>query len=117
MAKHVGSDVLVTRLLLATLVGVPSGWYLVVCFAFASMTGVTPSGSPEWWAAALDRLFFSGSDAWFAWVLAALVLTCAGIAARDLVVLLYRIGAGLTTASAHSPHTPGPDPPTNGAVG
>ncbi|MFO0799460.1 MAG: hypothetical protein U0804_18480 [Gemmataceae bacterium] len=93
MAKRVSEDVLVARLFLATLVGAASGWWLFVGFAFASMTGVTPSGSPQWWAAALDRLFLSSSDSWFAWVLAALVLTCAGIAARDLVVLLYHIGA------------------------
>lgn len=117
MATRVSSDVLVARLFLVTLAGAASGWCLVVGFAFASMTGVTPSGSPQWWAAALDRCFFSSSDSWVAWLLAALLLTCAGVGARDLVVLLYRVGAGLATASARSPHAPGPVPPTNGAVG
>jgi len=117
MEKRVSAGGLVARLFLVTLVGAASGWCLVVAFAFASMTGVTPSGSPQWWAAALDRLFVSSSDSWVSWLLAALVLACAGIGARDLVVLLYRVGAGLATASARSPHAPGPVPPTHGAVG
>lgn len=117
MAERGSAGVLVTRLALVTLVGVACGWCLVVAFAFASMTGVTPSGSPEWWAAALDRLFLSSSDSWVSWLLAAVLLACAGIGARDLVLLLYRIGAGLATASARPPHAPGPVPPTPGAVG
>lgn len=115
MAKHVSSGVLVTRLFLATLVGAASGWCLVVGFAFASMTGVTPSGSPQWWAAAIDRAFFSSSDSWAAWLLLALVLACAGIGARDLVVLLYHIVIALATDGAGTAEPPSPS--SKGAPG
>ncbi|AWM38892.1 hypothetical protein GobsT_28800 [Gemmata obscuriglobus] len=117
MAKHVGAGFLVARLLVATLGAATSGWTLVVAFAFASMTGVSPSGSPQWWAAALGRLFLSSSESVIAWLLSALLLACAGIGARDLVVLLYRLGSGLANAIARSPRAPGPIPPMNGAGG
>jgi hypothetical protein len=105
MAKRGSASVLVTRLFLATLVGAASGWCLVVGFAFASMTGVTPSGSPQWWAAALDRAFFSSSDSWAAWLLLAMVLSCGAIGARDLVALLFHITC--LTRVAGGPAEPG----------
>lgn len=117
MAKHVSSGFLVARLSLAALVAAMIGWPLVVAFAFASMTGVSPSGSPRWWAAALDNFYLSSSGAVIAWLLSALLLACAGFGARDLVVLLYRLRSVLTNAITRCPHAPGPVPPTNGAVG
>jgi hypothetical protein len=105
MAKPDNASVVVTRLFLVTLVGAACGWCLVVAFAFASMNNVTPSGSPEWWAAALDKLFYSSSDSWAAWLLAALLLTCAGIGARDLTALLRHITC--CTAVACGPAEPG----------
>ncbi|AWM38172.1 hypothetical protein GobsT_37190 [Gemmata obscuriglobus] len=116
MTKHVSSGFLVARLLLAAMMAAAIGWPLVVAFAFASMTGVSPSGSAQWWAAALERFFFS-SESVVVWLLSALLLACAGIGARDLAVLLYRIGGGLTTALTRSPCTPDPVPPTKGPVG
>ena len=59
MRAQVSAGGFVARLFLATLVVLASGVYLVYLFAFSSMTGVTPSGSTQWWAAALDKLFFS----------------------------------------------------------
>ena len=110
MATHVGAGVMVVRLLLTALVALASGWYLVVLFAFSSMTGVSPSGSARWWGAALDRLYLSFDPGIASWPLSALLLLCGYFGARSLVALLRHIAC--CTAVAGAPVEPGAAPDT-----
>lgn len=102
MAKPVTAGVLVVRVLLAALVALASGWCLFFLFAFSSMTGVSPSGSPRWWGAALERLYLSSDPGIASWPLSVLLLVCVYFGASSLVGLLRRIATGGKSHSASS---------------
>ena len=105
--SRISTLAVVFRLLLASLVAVVSGWYLLVLFAFSSMSGL-PSGSTEWWGAALSRLYLYFDPGIGSWPLSVVLLVSGYFAVRDLVTLGYRGIASMRSNQRSTPPAPSP---------
>lgn len=90
MRARINALELVGRIFLAALAAVVSGYCLLFLFAFSSMSG-KPSGSAEWWHAALSRLYLYFDPGIGSWPLTAVLLASAYFGVRYSVTLVCRI--------------------------